>query len=567
MIDPREPRSGTRRYFVGTLASAAGAGLLTTQASLRAAESQVDPGDSSRAGVFDVRSFGAVGDGKVKDTRAIQAAIDACSAAGGGFVLFPPGRFLSGTISLKDHVILHLAPQATLLGSTDRADYPARPFPARDLDIGGFEVWALIHAEGARNIGIEGLGTIDGSGEAFPPLAKIPSLDVASGPRPRAIFLRDCQRVFLRDIQVRNSACWSLHLARCDDAIVDGVTIFSEHYVQQDGIILDSSRNVRVSSCRVDTADDCIVFKTSFPQPCESITVQGCVLSGLCSGLKFGTQSLGDMRNVTISNCAIHHCRLGGLKFESMDGGTIEDICVSNLAMSDVTAPVFFRIGNRGQDFGFQDVAKPRPVGMLRNVQVTGIQASLTRTATLERRGRVWSPLSGCTMIVAGLPGHPVENVTLCDFQVVMPGGGTAEHAARSDVPELEARYPENDMFGVLPAWGFYIRHARALSLANMRIELAGPDHRPSILADDVEDLELDRLTASTGESPALIRLRGVRRALIRGCRTLGDVESFLQLDGNENEHVALMSNDLRWARRICQDPDGVQAQGNLTSG
>jgi len=246
VVSVNENHNEARRRFLGKVGAGVALATLTAASSARGAAGA----GSGALPIFNIRDFGAKGDGDTRDTAAIQSAIDACSRGGGGLVLFPSGRFLSGTIVLRDHVTLHLSAAATLLGSTDQSDYPAKPFPARDLDIGGFDVWALVYADGANNIGIEGLGTIDGSGKAFPPLKKNPSLDVASGPRPRAIFLKNCRRVVLRDVHVRNSACWSVHLALCDNVRIDSIAVFAEHHFNQDGIVLDSSRNVRVTGCR-----------------------------------------------------------------------------------------------------------------------------------------------------------------------------------------------------------------------------------------------------------------------------------------------------------------------------
>jgi polygalacturonase len=211
-----------RRNFLGTVGT--GLGLAAV-----AAMAQSSPGASPVAGLFNVRDFGAKGDGVTKDTAAIQSTIDACSAAGGGLVYFPQGRFLSGTLTLKDNVTLHLSPNAILLGSPDAKDYTAKPFPARDLDVGGFEVWALVYADGTSNIGIEGLGTIDGNGKPFPPVKHAP--DIAGSVRPRAVFLKNCRQVRLRDITIRESAMWSAHLALCEKVFVHGISIYSSFFV------------------------------------------------------------------------------------------------------------------------------------------------------------------------------------------------------------------------------------------------------------------------------------------------------------------------------------------------
>lgn len=252
-----------------------------------------------------------------------------------------------------------------------------------------------------------------------------------------------------------------------------------------------------------------------------------------------------------------------------MDGGALENVTVSNIAMIGVTAPLFFRIGNRGQDFGFKDVQRPRPIGVLRNVLVTGIRATLNVQAEWTRtNGEVYSLYKACTMIIAGLPGHPVENVTISDIEVTIPGGGTAEEAAIDNIPEKPQRYPENDMFDVLPAWGFYVRHAQGVTLNNIRLTLAKPDLRPALIADDVADLDLNGFTAAATGAAHFIRLRNTPGALIRNSRPLGNVDAFLHVAGDQQTKVALLANDLRRAKQTVVKAEGSAAQisesGNL---
>lgn len=550
----------TRRSFLSQLPPAAtGAGLTLAVLAASPAFAQA----VARGGVpgfFDVRDHGARGDGTTRDTAAIQAAVDACHAAGGGIVFFPAGKFLSGTVTLKDKVTLHLSAAATLVGSPDVADYPAKPFGSRDLDVGGFEIWTLIYAQGAQNIAIEGRGTIDGNGKGFPPKPKIQPLDVASGPRPRGLFLKDCRRVTVRDVRISNSAMWSVHIVRCDDVVLDHLTVFSEFFVQQDGIVLDSAQNVRVTGCTVNTVDDALIFKSSFPQPCRNVTVANCVLTCNSSAIKFGTQSLGGFRNIAISNCACHDCRLGGLKFEIVDGGTMEDIAVSNLTMTGVTAPLFFRLGNRARNFGFPEVKQPQPIGIMRNIVVAGVRATLSTSPVLVQASATRTSRVANTNIIAGLPGHPIENITLSDLHFLHPGTGTAEEADRPDVPELPERYPENDMFGVLPAWGFWVRHARGIVLDNVRLDLVEPDLRSAFLADDVADLELSGFRADSTRAAHFIRLRRTRRAFIRGSRALGPVGSFLDLADTASTDIALVGNDTRHASSPVTVVAGVVA-------
>lgn len=535
------------------------------------AAAQSSPGNRARGtGLFNVSDFRAQGDGKTLDTKAIQAAIDACSHAGGGIVFFPAGRFLSGTIILKDNVVLHLSAGATLLGSQDTADYIAKPFPALDLDVGGYQIWSLVYAENARNIAIEGKGTIDGNGKPFVPVKARNQngsrlyAEYATSVRPRLLFWKGCRNATLRDVTLRDAGMWTAHFALCENLFVQGVSVHSNFFVNQDGIVIDSCRKVLVTDCIADTEDDSVVLKSSYPQPCEDVAISNCTLTARAAALKFGTQSLGGFRNISISNCTFSNCQNGGLKFFTVDGGDLEDVTVSNIAMNDVSAPIFFRRGNRGFNYGFREAPLPRPVARVRNILVSDIRA----TVSDKRRTRTNPMRPGATMGIAGLPGYPVENVVLDNIHVTYVGGGTLEEAQHLDVPERESAYPENTMFGVLPAYGMYIRHAAGITIKDLRLELEKPDYRPALIAEDVEGLEVTGLRAALAGGEPLIRLRDTRRVLIQNCRPSGDVAAFVAVHGGKSSDIALAGNDLRKAHSAVLAVDGffekVLQSGNL---
>ncbi|WP_433803646.1 glycoside hydrolase family 28 protein [Actinomycetospora sp. CA-084318] len=431
---------------------------------------------------FDVRAFGARGDGRTRDTAAIQAAVDA-AAHRGGTVLLPAGTYLSGTVELRSHVTLHLSPGATLLGSPDIADYPAHDLGVRDLDIGGRQVWALLHAQDAEDVTIEGQGTIDGSGRAFP---KVPTPDpeVATGPRPRMVFVRNSRSVVLRDLTLREAGMWTVHLAETAGIRVADLAVTSSQHVHQDGIVLDSCSDALVTGCRVDTLDDAVVLKSAYPQPCRDVVVRECELTSRCAGLKLGTQSLGGFRRIRLERCTFRDCRLGGLKLQTVDGGDLVDVVASDLVMHDVAAPLSIRRGRRGFDHGRTDVERPRPVGALRDVHVRNLTAGVTRAA---------GPPAGDVMSIAGLPGFPVEDVTLEGLHVTTPGGGTPDDARRTGIPELPAAYPEHTMFGVLPAHGLWVRHASGIALRDVHLTPVRPDARPAVVTEDVVGLDRGR--------------------------------------------------------------------------
>lgn len=561
----------SRRLFVRSLQATSCTGLAAAALSTAAlaAPGKRAPNEPASAGlgIFNVREFGAKGDSVTLDTAAVQAAIDACTRSGGGVVVFPNGAYLSGTIELKDYVTLHLAPQATLLGSPTIRDYPEKATGVQDIDQKPrpTSIWALVYARGAKGIALEGAGVIDGQSKAF---------QDQWGPRPRLLYFHECSDVSLRDLTLKDAGKWTAHFALCDHLRLQGVKLRSFGAVNNDGLDIDSCREVLISDCDIACGDDAICLKSTFPQPCKNVVVTNCTLRTDCNGLKLGTHSVGGFENVTVSNCAIYDANLGGVKIETVDGGSLRDVIFSNIAMDNVGVPIFVRLNNRGLDFGQTGIEKPRPVATLKNVLLSNIRARVTKT-----RGRPFHPIKnptphpdifGCS--ISGIPGHPVENIALENISITFAPGGTLEQALRMDVPEKEDAYPESHMFGVLPAYGFYVRHAKGVSMSNVRLEIDGTDMRPAIICDDIEDLELFCLQAAApaGTQP-LIRLRDARNVFIHGCRPLGNVETFVLVEGARSSAIALSGNDLRRVKKSVDagaglPPGTVQESANVTA-
>jgi polygalacturonase len=412
-------------------------------------------GDSGR----NVRDHGAAADGVRLSTKSIQAAIDACATAGGGRVYFPPGRYLTGTIFLKSGVHLYLEAGAVLLGSRDLKDYP-ETVPAFRSYTDNYTDKSLIYGEKLENVGIGGPGTIDGQGAAFKGPYKV---------RPYTVRIIECRRVQVTDVAFVNSPMWVQHYLACDDVRITGIRVNSRVNENNDGIDIDCCNRVRISDCDIVSGDDAIVFKSTAARPCAEVTVTNCVLSTPCNALKLGTESNGGFQNITVSNCTVYDTRLTGIAVELVDGGALERVSFSGIVMNNVGAPLFIRLGDRGRPF---KAGMERPqVGTLRDVLISNVMAS------------------GCGIVgssITGLPGHPVENITLDNVRLSYKGGGTAEDAARK-VEELPANYPEHSMFGRLPAYGLYCRHARNLIFRNVELHPESPDLRPPLLCDDID--------------------------------------------------------------------------------
>jgi polygalacturonase len=445
----------------------------------------------AHAEYFNVRNLGAQGDGAHLDTPAIQAAVDQCSRAGGGTVLFPSGRYLCGTLVLASHVTLHLEAGAVLLGSTRLEDYPVLPGPVRSYT-DNYTDKSLIYAAECEDITIAGSGCLDGQGEAFKGPYKV---------RPYMIRMISCRDVHIQDVTMRNSPMWVQHYLACDDVFIHGITVMSYVNANNDGIDIDACHRVHISDCSVASGDDAIVLKSTMDRACEEITISNCVLSSACNALKMGTESNGGFRNITISNCTVYDTRLAGLALEMVDGGTMEHIMVHQMVMRNARGGIFVRLGNRARPFS-ENGPLP-PVGsmsdiVLRDIKVTGVDTI------------------GCS--ISGLPNHPVKDVVLENIDITTKGG--AKNQVSTPIPEKETSYPEFKMFGPLPSCGWYGRHVQGLRMENMRLASEKPERRPAIVLDDVRDLDLAAIVVgdSIGGDANIYLQRDVENVWIHHC-------------------------------------------------
>ncbi len=462
---------------------------------------------------FCVRDYGAKGDGVAVDTKAIQAAVDACNAAGGGTVTLPPGTYLTGTVDLKSNVTLNLQKGALLLGSKNLDDYPPRVPNIRSWT-DNYTRYSILYAERAENVSVIGEGTINGQGAAF---------DNSTYARPYVMRIISCRNVTVRDLRMVDGAMWTCHFMACDGVHVSGVTIRSRVNKNNDGLDIDGCRNVRISDCDISSGDDAIVLKSTLPLPSENVVIANCVLSTQCNAIKMGTESNGGFKNIAISNCVVYDTRLSGVALEIVDGGTMDGVCVSNIAMNGVGCPIFVRLGNRARPY--KPDAETPAIGALRNVTISNIEA-------------VASDPTGCS--ITGMPGHPVENISLDHVRIRFPGGNDGSGVA-APVPEAAEKYPEFKMFGgPLPAYGFYCRHARNVSFVDVEVSFDQPDARPAVVCDDVDLLDVTRLTAEAqNPQPAVVWLYNTHDARVTNGRAVGEAKKLLRLDGNTRQITA----------------------------
>ena len=355
-----------------------------------------------------------------------------------------------------------MATGAVLLGSTNAADYRSiDPF----TDATGAERgYALITAIDAKRVGIEGGGTIDGRGVA---------LKAAEGNftvRPFLVRWVRCAGVVVHDVQLLNGGAWTMHFFQSKNGDINNVTIRSHGLPNNDGIDIDSSEAIRVSGCDIDTGDDALCLKTTSTQPCRDINITACKLASRCAAIKLGTESLGDFENIRVTNCRVHDTRLGGIKLFSVDGAQLHDVTISGITMDRVAVPIMVRLGARLKTFQAGDTK--RPPGALRDVTIENIHATSAQQIGI---------------LISGIPGHPVEALTLEDIDIQLAGGG--QQANGQDPPEKEAAYPEINMFGSgLPACGMFARHVEGLTQHNIKFTTTTPDPRPLVVFQDVTE-------------------------------------------------------------------------------
>ena len=515
------------------------------QATARA-QGPVAPAGTAQPGrQFDVRAHGARGDGRTLDTDAINRAVEAAATAGGGTVHFPAGTYASHSIRLRSNVTLHLEAGAVLLAAEPTADRgydAAEPGPGNAYQDFGHSHWhnSLLWGENLENVAILGPGRIDGQG-----LSRGLSVDsagnVTESNRPvpnagnKAIALKRSRNVLLRDLTILRGGHFAILATGVDNLTIDNLRIDTN----RDGIDIDACRNVRISNTSVNSPnDDAITLKSSYAlgeaRATEHVTITNSLVSGYDVGslvdgtfrrtvtrapdrdgptgrIKLGTESNGAFRNITISNVVFDRSR--GLALETVDGALLEDVVISNITMRDVSnAPLFLRLGSRMRG------PPGTPVGALRRVTISNV--------TIHDADPRYPS------IIAGVPGHPIEDVRLSNIRVVSRGGLSLDHAARQPaelvnaffrppggtgprepyaVPEREAMYPEPSMFGVLPASGFWVRHAAGLRLDGVDVSFTSPDSRPVVVLDDVRDVEFHGLRTRVAPGVPTFVLRDVR--------------------------------------------------------
>jgi hypothetical protein len=494
--------------------------------------------------VFNVIEFGASGQKQDQAQAALQKAIDACAAAGGGMVYLPPGEYTTGTLVLRSHVRIFLEAGATLYSSKNPQDFTQR---------------GLFYAEDVENISLEGRGTVEGQAEytyretdmrdwyiyqnelqaraAGWPLSR-------SFPTPESVghlvlFVRATD-VRITGLSFLNSPSWTMHLWGCERVVIDSVYIRTSlsDGVWADGIDPDGCKDVHINNCTIETGDDALVFYSSNSygpaRPCENITVTNCRLSSASSGLKFCDGNHNAIRNVTIQNCVINHANRG-IAFMLFDGGILENVLISNVTIQTQRFewfwwgdgdPLHFRLIQRSEIDANIDKSQEPPVGIMRNIVLRDILA----------RG------SG-ECLVHGHPDSPLENLTFENVRLEL-----------SYEPQASPRKFEQAV---------RLENGRNIRFRNFEVvwsEPYGPGWQSALAAENVQGLILDGFTARQApgkeDYPALF-LKDVNGVRLLNCQAQPGTGTFLQVAGQVSHGITLLNNDFSQAQSAVKvNPD-----------
>ncbi|MDR6941135.1 glycoside hydrolase family 28 protein [Mucilaginibacter pocheonensis] len=511
-------------------------------------------GNDMGARVYNIRDFGAKGDGKALDTAALQTAIDTCNKEQGGTVLVPAGVFVIGTVELKSNVTLHIAAQGKLLGSADGRQYHASD--AIPLDIG----WTmndgnvgLIFAANAENITIEGNGIIDGQGAQFRSDTKgvLPPAGITGNHRPYHLLFYQCKNLTVRDISLINSAYHSVRVCLCSYVKMEGLYIRGKVIHNNDGFHFIGSTYVHVSNCDVQSQDDaCALFGS-----CKFVTVSDCSFSTRWSVFRFGG---GEAENIMVSNCLIYETYGCPIKMRCSPGSRFENITFSNLVMKDVTGPISIGLGTAKSSV---NKVTDTP-GIIRNISFNNIQATVVKPVPLRgsefaskyNPGEIFS----CITLNA-MNDVYLENISFNNVDVTFPGGGTAEHASVRDVPKVAGEYYQ---IGIPPAYGMYARNVRGLTLHNIRFAMTSPDMRPALILDNVQDATVNGLSAQGQKNAeSLLRFINTQDILVTALRVLTPVTNLLQAEGSTCANIKIEGGDISKAGKALVVTSGASTQ------
>ncbi len=477
--------------------------------------------------VLNIKDMGARSSDQTGNTAIIQKAIDDVSAAGGGTVIIPPGRFVTAVLTMKSNVNLHLDKYAVLAGSTKRADYGPSS-----------QVSALIVANKASNISITGKGMIDGQAEA---LLKDIYVMLNAGTlqdkewknenpwhqvrpeeenRPKIIDFNNCDKVTIRGITLRNALCWVQRYNQCVNLVVDSIEVESNIFWNNDGIDLVDCKNATITNSFFNCDDDGICFKSSDRNSsCENILVSNCVVRSSASAVKFGTASWGGFKNITVKDIFVYDTFRSAVALEAVDGGVMDNITIENIKAVNTGNALVIRLGHRNKD---------EVVSSLHNVTIRNMEVEVPRIKpdigyNMEGPAKRY-PHNVFPSSVTGIPEHNVENVLIENLTIRYKGGADKNVAcfgldSLDRVPENISGYPEFSMFGELPSWGFYVRHTNGIQFKNVIVGFDDSDFRPAFVFDDVTGLKLNNIEVKSATEVPVMVFKNVNKPVIEGLK------------------------------------------------
>jgi hypothetical protein len=469
---------------------------------------------------FNIIDFGAKPGLQYSNSKSIQQAIEA-AAKTGGRVIVPAGQFVTGPFEMKSNVALYLAEGAELLGSINRLDY------------GKQDAQPLISAKGQHNIAITGEGIINGRGaEVVKNLLFLLHQSIltdetwvvkrpSESNRPRLIAFSNCEDVSIKNVTVKNSAGWVQDFVNCNRLNIDSVTVESTAYWNNDGIDIVNSKNVSITNCIIDAADDGICLKSEgSPGICENVYVANCIIRSSASGFKLGTGSYGGFKNIKVRNITVYDTYRSAIALEAVDGGFIDGVDIEGVTAKYTGNAIFIRLGHRNKTDQYSTV---------KNIRIAKLKADIPNAKPdtgypLEGPLPKVPPHNLLPASITGISNHLVENIVLEDIEITY-GGGASEKIAHipldklDSVVENEAGYPEFSMFGELPSWGFYVRHAKGISFKNIKLNYQASDFRPAVIFDDVTSINIDGLHIEKGENPYLIILKKIGKVSIKNTK------------------------------------------------
>lgn len=514
-------------------------------------------------GVYNICDYGAVGDGVTLNTVFIQNAIDACSKDGGGTVVVPGGNFVTGTLELKSNMTLHIAASAKLLGSKNKEDY----IRGNGVPSGNGNM-VFLYAVNAKNLSIDGNGTISGQGGAFytgtgdgtsPLFSRNPNPDPNATPpnrdRPHLMIFYKCDNLKIRDIFLTESAYHCMRILNCTHVNFDGIRIYNRINKNNDGFHFNSCEYVKIANCEVLCQDDaCALFGSN-----KFVTVTNCTFSTRWSIFRFGS---GDSQNITVSNCLIYDT-YGCVVKISAGNCRIENLTFSNIIMKNVTGPIGIGYSGGSRRSGDNDTTATE--SYLRNIAFNGIRASVRKEPVnhpdipFEVKVNNGEQFSCITLNALG--NNYIENVSFNDVQVVYEGGGTAELADKKSIQQLSAEY-----FGVWnqapfgpPAYGLYARNVKGLTLANVRFQVKNPDRRPAVVFDNVIDATIHNLSIDGNvKAESTMRFVNSKDILVSSPRVTTPATTFLRVEGAENAGITIEGGDISKAAIPVKFADGA---------